>query len=225
MAPPYSSRNLFVRQRRRPLPLINIPTAFNGVIEHGNDNIGLNWQLFAPDIALQLLQRHTIVKVVVQMVAQFANAFHRHLEWLISLTQILARALEIPARRYVLHANHLKLSLRLHGILINKRQGCSGLFGGDLRLDFFHNGVFFTVGFLFSSLDSFFFLLKAFLTLSILAEDVGHAPGVVEFEGQSGGLFGDGVGRVDRLAEPVFVRGAVKDCLSDLDKLNAVQYA
>ena len=63
---------------------------------------------------------NSIIIVKINLITKFANAVHRDLKRRISLVQILLGAGEVSRRGQILHTNLLKLTLSLHGVLIDQ---------------------------------------------------------------------------------------------------------
>ena len=75
--------------------IIDKAAPFYRVIEHVFDDFVRNRQLLFLNIALELLNRDSIVEVLIDRVTQVANAVHWDLQRLVALVQVLLGAGEV----------------------------------------------------------------------------------------------------------------------------------
>ena len=83
-----------------------------------------------------------------------------------------------------MHANCLELSHRFHCVLVDQRKLICSVFGSNLLLDLFYNGILLVVGFLLRLNNSFLFHLNPAQLLRLLSEYVCHPSRVVELESE-----------------------------------------
>ena len=84
-----------MRERRRPLSFICITATFNGIFVHRKDRFWLNWKLLSLDIIDKLFELDPIIKISINMIAKFTDAFHRNLQRLVPLIEILRWTVEV----------------------------------------------------------------------------------------------------------------------------------
>jgi len=135
------------------------------------------------NIASDLLSRHSVIKILINLIAQRSNTVHGHLKWLVPLIEVLLGAGKVARVAQVFHADHCELGLRLNRILVDERNVRNGFLGGHLLLDLLNDGVLFPVGLLCGPSDLLLLCLDSSLAFGLLPENVRHTARVMELEG------------------------------------------